>query len=103
MISKEASETPLRFGFLLVDKDSMIAVSSAIETLRMANRLTGKILYEWPVLTLDGNPIAASNGLMITANFSINSSPKLDMLFVCAGMDVSGVYSKKATGCTVQI
>lgn len=84
-----------RYGFLLVDKYSMIAVSSAIEPLRMANRLSNSNLYEWPVLTLDGQPIPASNGLMITPNSSLEEAKNLDALFICAGVDVAGVYTKQ--------
>lgn len=84
-----------RYGFLLVDKYSMIAVSSAIEPLRMANRLSNSNLYEWPVFTLDGQPIPASNGLMITPNSSLEEAKNLDALFICAGVDVAGVYTKQ--------
>ena len=94
MAPQQQQATPLRFGFLLVPKYSMIAVSSAIEPLRMANRLSGDNLYEWPVITLDGNPVPASNGLMIAPDHSIDDAPKLDMVFVCSGVDVSGVFSK---------
>ncbi len=84
-----------RYGFLLVEKYSMIAVSSAIEPLRMANRLSNSNLYEWPVFTLDGQPIPASNGLMITPNSSLEEAKNLDALFICAGVDVAGVYTKQ--------
>jgi len=86
---------PTRIGFLLVDKYSMIAMSSAIEPLRMANRLSQETLYEWPVITLDGHPIAASNGLTLSAEYSVDNINDLDVLFICAGVDVDGVYTKK--------
>jgi len=93
-----ASENPhyklTRFGFLLVPNYSMIAVSSAIEPLRMANRLADQELYQWPVLTMDGNPVTASNGLTITPDGAIDQQKQLDVLFVCSGVDVSGTFSK---------
>jgi len=95
MTIEQQSAAPLRFGFLLVPKFSMIAVSSAIEPLRMANRLSGEKLYEWPVITIDGENVYASNELTIPANYSIENAPPLDILFVCAGVEVSGVYSKE--------
>jgi len=36
----------------------MIAFSSAIEVLRMANQLRQEKLYEWPIYTLDGTVVA---------------------------------------------
>lgn len=94
MTPQQQQATPMRFGFLLVPKYSMIAVTSAIEPLRMANRLSGEVLYEWPVITLDGAPVPASNDLMIAPDYSIANAPPLDMIFVCSGVDVTGVFSK---------
>lgn len=95
MTPQQQKTTPMRFGFLLVPKYSMIAVTSAIEPLRMANRLSGEVLYEWPVITLDGAPVPASNDLMIAPDYSIEDAPPLDMIFVCSGVDVTGVFSKE--------
>ncbi|WP_432473464.1 GlxA family transcriptional regulator [Amphritea sp. HPY] len=94
MTPQQQQTRPMRFGFLLVPKYSMIAVTSAIEPLRMANRLSGEVLYEWPVITLDGAPVPASNDLMIAPDYSIEEAPPLDMIFVCSGVDVTGVFSK---------
>lgn len=95
MTPQQQSTVPTRIGFLLVEKFSMIAVSSAIEPLRMANRLADQTLYEWPVITLDGEAVYASNGLTIPPNHSIYNMPPVDILFICSGVEVSGVYSKE--------
>lgn len=87
-------DTPLRFGFLVVPNYSMIAFTSAIEPLRMANQLAQQKLYEWFTLTLDGEPVQASNGITIQPDYTAADMPKLDMLFVCAGMNVADNYSK---------
>ncbi len=93
-MTTEPSKPPIRYGFLLVENYSMIAISSAIEPLRMANRLAKQDLYEWPVYTLDGNPVPASNGLIINPDDAIENAKKLDILFICAGVDVAGVFNK---------
>ncbi|GGK67967.1 GlxA family transcriptional regulator [Amphritea balenae] len=95
MTPQQQTPAPTRIGFLLVEKFSMIAVSSAIEPLRMANRLADQALYEWPVITMDGEPVYASNDLTIPPGYSINNMPPVDILFVCSGVDVSGVFSKE--------
>src|SRR5690625_3251967 len=79
---------PMRIGFLQVPNYSAMAFTSAIEPLRMANQLSGQPLYEWPVITLDGEPVAASNGLSSPASGSIAAPGHLDMLLVCGGTDV---------------
>jgi AraC family transcriptional regulator, glycine betaine-responsive activator len=58
----DAAETIL---FLLIPDFSMIAFTSAIEPLRIANRLSGRRLYAWRLLSRDGAPVAASNGIAI--------------------------------------
>lgn len=93
--TRQRQNTTIRYGFLLVPDYSMIAVSTAIEPLRMANRLSGQPLYEWPVITLDGRPVAASNGLLITPDHAIDRIPELDILFLCAGINVGDAFTRE--------
>ncbi len=93
MTSEQYPDTLTRFGFLLVSKYSMIAISSAIEPLRMANRLLGKNLFTWTIITADGSPEPASNDLMLTADCGFSNIPELDIVFVCSGVDVNGVFN----------
>ena len=83
------------FGFLQVPNYSMIAFSSAIEPLRMANRNAGRELYRWSVYTIDGLPEKASNGLEITPNDSIEHANDIDALFVCGGADIGEAWSRQ--------
>ena len=74
-----------RIGFLLVQEFTLIAFTSAVEPLRMANRLSGKRLYEWQILSVDGGPVHASNGLIFTADVAAPDAHGLDLVLVCAG------------------
>ena len=47
MVRDIAPQLPTRFGFLLVNDFTLISMSSAIETLRMANRVCGTEIYRW--------------------------------------------------------
>lgn len=80
--------TPVRVGFLQLPYYSMIAFSSAIEPLRMANHLSGRPLYHWTAVTFDGGPVTASNGLRGAPDAAICTAGPMDMLFVCGGIDV---------------
>jgi len=73
---------------------SMIAFTSAIETLRMANLIVEQTLYEWVIMTLDGSPVSASNGLRITPDCAVADAPRLDGIFVCSGLKVDRTYSR---------
>ncbi|MFT8643245.1 GlxA family transcriptional regulator [Gluconacetobacter sp.] len=83
-----------RFGFLTLKTYSMIAVSNAIEALRMANRVTGRDDYAWQVLSLDGAPVEASNGLALHPTGALGDGAELDVLFVCGGIDVRAATSE---------
>lgn len=85
---------PIRLGFLLTPYYSMIAFSSAIEPLRMANRLSGTELYQWVTYTVDGQPVPASNGLEILPDAAINRASDLNALFVCSGLDVEAACDR---------
>lgn len=87
-LHRDAYQLPIQLGFLLVPRYSMIAFSSAIEPLRMANRLSGRELYRWTTYTLDGEPVEASNGLRVQPDAALPELKGLSALFVCAGVDV---------------
>ena len=74
-----------RIGFALLQEFTLIAFTSAVEPLRMANRLSGKRLYEWKILSLDGGPVHASNGLIFTADLPLASAGGMDLVLVCGG------------------
>ena len=79
-----------RVAFYLMPKFSMLAFSSAIDVLRMANQLSGQPLYAWELLSSDGAPVAASNGIAIAVHRSAESGgrERYDAALVCAGLDV---------------
>ena len=77
-------------GFLILPNFSMIAFANALEPLRMANHLSRKRLYRWSLLTVDGQPAVASNGLALapTATSITPQDYDLDLLIVCGGIQV---------------
>ncbi len=58
-------------AFLLVPDFSMISFASAVEPLRIANRLSGRALYRWLLLSKDGGPVRASNGISVNVDLSM--------------------------------
>lgn len=72
-------------GFLLIPEFAMLPYVSVIEPLRAANRLSGRQLYRWSHISIDGEPTAASNGVRIQADFCVGTDVPFDYVFVCAG------------------
>lgn len=72
-----------RLSFLLLPDYSMASLQAVIEPLRLANKITGQSLYNWKLLSPDRKDVAASNGLVISAEDYQHSKP--DNLFICGG------------------
>jgi AraC family carnitine catabolism transcriptional activator len=87
----EATET---FGFLLVPKFSMMAFVSALEPLRVANRLAQRTLYRWEILSQDGAPVAASNNLSLLADRATLNAGQYDKLVVVASFEPEAAYDR---------
>ena len=82
---------PTRFAFLLVNDFTLISMSSAIEPLRMANRICKREVYRWKVLSESGNAVSASDGLSVNVDAGIDDANALlgiDVLVVCGGWDI---------------
>jgi transcriptional regulator GlxA family with amidase domain len=82
---------PTRFGLLLIEEFTLISVSSAIETLRMANRLLGEELYQWKTISETGGAVRASDGLRVYADCCIDDPDvfdNIDAVIVCGGRHI---------------
>lgn len=85
---------PRSFVFLTLPNYTMIALSSAIDALRMANRVTQRDTYAWTLATLDGQPAAASNGLAMMPTVALDQMVGTpDIVFVVGGIQVEKVVS----------
>jgi transcriptional regulator GlxA family with amidase domain len=91
MNSNAHSTLPTRFGFLLIDDFTLISMSSAVETLRMANRLMGEDVYHWKMISEDGSAVRASDGISINVDCGMKktaSTQDVDTVIVCGGRRV---------------
>lgn len=79
---------PELFGFLLVPEFSMIAATSAIDALRLANRITGQDHYRYVLIAPEGRQVTASNGITLTTNHTMGDAESYSIVFVCGGVDI---------------
>lgn len=98
--SSLVSENPTQYGFLVVPGFSLIAYAAAIDTLRLANRVSGKNLYRWETISIDGKPVTASNGLEVTPEKAgKDMTSTCAALFVCGGVKVNMTWSQSMGEC----
>lgn len=76
------------YGFLLVPHFPMMCFSAVVEPLRQANRIADKVLYRWHFLSPDGEPVQASNGVLIIPEAGLDMDIEFDTIIVLAGIDV---------------
>lgn len=72
--------------FYLVSGYSMMALSSAIEPLRAANRLIGTDRYSWSTAGDRAGLVEASNGLGLPARFDLANVPEADLTVIVASL-----------------
>ena len=85
-----------RYGFLLLPEYSLMPFSAAVDPLRMANRLSGKQLYEWVIMGETDEPVLASTEMAVSS-VPMRNSGRLDAVFVCGGTNVETKVSKGVT------
>ena len=76
--------TPLNLVFLLLPQYSLMAFSSASEPLRAANRLSGRRLFQWSLISKDGAPVRASNNMLSVVEHGLHDAPPSDLVVVLA-------------------
>lgn len=71
-------------GFLLLPEFPIYAFILAIEALRIANQNAGERLFASYLITADGKPVTAGNGMTVEADLSIADAPFLPTVIVFA-------------------
>jgi len=86
---------PRRFVFVLLDQFSMLSFASAIESLRIANRMSGMELYKWMLVSESGGTVSCSAGTLFQVDSGFDEMRRDDTILVCAGVDVQSASTKK--------
>ena len=88
-INVSVNEKNKHFIFILLNSFSLIAFASAIEPLRLANRMTGRQVYKWTVCTSElNNQVVCSNGTLVNANTLLPEVSKDDTVIICGGTNI---------------
>lgn len=88
-----ATEKPRRFTFLLLDRFTMLPFTAAIEPLRLANRASGRLLYDWRLVGARGDMSVCSNGARVVLDGGLDADGPLpgrdDVVIVCGGTEIA--------------
>ena len=88
--------------FFLVPDFTMVAFATAIEPLRIANRMLGYEAYKWRLASLDGRAVMASNGVECGVDGSLEEERRKlagpdrpSLVLVCGGVNIER-YSNRS-------
>jgi len=91
------AEGTTRICFYLVPNFSLLAFSSALDALRMANYNSGQNLYHWCLASSDGESVISSSGIPFPVSHGAQTREKYDAMFVCGGVNVHLVQDEVGT------
>lgn len=74
-------------ALLLIDGFALMSYAAIIEPYRAANVLAGQMLYRWVHVSVDGDPVRASNGALIAADQQVGEPIDCTTLFIFAAGD----------------
>ncbi|WP_323796349.1 GlxA family transcriptional regulator [Nisaea sp.] len=94
----DPNDVPLTVDFFLTPNFSLLPFTAAVEPLRSANRMAGKTLYHWRVLSEDGKPVQASNGVEVNTVGTLYDLTSSDAVIVAAGIDAQHYKNDRVFG-----
>ncbi len=89
------SDKPVNFVFILLDKFSLLSFASALDSLRIANRMAGKEIYTWSLVGEGGEVVSCSAGTTFKLDADLGDLRRDDVIMVCGGVDVQTSTTKK--------
>ncbi len=91
-------DKPRRFVFVLLEDFTMLSFASAIESLRIANRMSSVPLYSWLLLGEGGDLVRCSAGTTFKVDDDLIDLNRDDTVMICGGIDVQQHTTKKLLG-----
>ncbi|QQA44754.1 GlxA family transcriptional regulator [Pelagovum pacificum] len=88
-------DKPRRFVFVLLDQFTMLCFSCAVEALRIANRMSGRNLYEWTLAGEGGDTVRCSAGIAYPVTYDLDELNREDTVLLCGGIAVQKASTKK--------
>ncbi|MEO1640144.1 MAG: GlxA family transcriptional regulator [Pseudomonadota bacterium] len=86
---------PRRFVFVLMSNFTMLCFAAAVESLRIANRTSGRELYTWKIIGEGGEQATCSNGCAFHLEDDLMELDRDDTIMLCGGVDVQEATTKR--------
>ena len=91
-------KSPRRFVFVLIENFTLLSFSSALDALRIANRMSGKKLYDWTFIGENEEFVSCSAGTQFKLDNSLVELHRDDTVLLCGGTAIQESTTKKLIG-----
>ena len=99
MATKTVSEAkPKRYVFVLLEDFTLLSFASALESLRIANRMAGHEAYQWRIIGEGGEEVCCSAGSVFKLDGDLDELSRDDTMMICSGVNVQQFTTKKLLG-----
>ena len=99
MATKIEPETkPKRYVFVLLEDFTLLSFASAVESLRIANRMSGSESYQWRIIGEGGEEVRCSAGSVFKVDGDLDEVSRDDTIMICGGINIQQFTTKKLLG-----
>ncbi|NOC44676.1 MULTISPECIES: GlxA family transcriptional regulator [unclassified Ruegeria] len=92
---EDTAAPPRNFVFVLLDKFSLLSFASALDSLRIANRMANRQLYTWKLIGEGGETVTCSAGTEFSLDSDLVELQRDDVVLICGGVDVQAATTKR--------
>ena len=93
--SRLTPTTTRRFAFVLIESFSLLSFASALDALRIANRMAETTLYSWLFIGEGGETISCSAGTSFKLDGDLIELKRDDTIILCGGVNIQTHTTKK--------
>ena len=91
-------KSPRKFVFVLMEHFTLLSFSSALDALRIANRMSGKKLYDWTFIGESEEFVSCSAGTQFKLDNPLIELHRDDTILLCGGTAIQASTTKKLIG-----
>lgn len=97
-MSPSMSAQPETFAFLLLPRFSIMSLSGVLDPLRAANRLAESQIYDWRIISTDGEPVQSSSRVSVIVDAAMRDVERLPNLIIVTGFEPERYATKDVLG-----
>jgi transcriptional regulator GlxA family with amidase domain len=88
-------DKPKRFVFVLLPNFTLLSFAAALDSLRIANRVAGRQIYDWILIGEGGDTVTCSAGTEFKLDGDLAELSRDDTVLICGGVRIQDATTKK--------